>query len=290
MNVHPTGTVTFLFTDIVGSTKLWEEFPDAMREDLQVHDRILKELILRHDGYVFKTVGDAFCAAFSSSAAAVAAALDGQLALASSPWKAPGGIRVRMGIHIGEVDYRDGDYFGPTVNAVARLSSASHGGQILLSGGVATIVSSFLPTACALLPLGRHRLKDLCSDMEVYQLAHQELPSNHPPIVTLSTRPNNFMQQPTAIIGRERELQEIGGLIAGERCRLVTLTGPGGTGKSRIALQVAADLIDRYRDGAFFVDLAPCIDTTMVARAVGRAFGIAESSSEGSSLSVIVHR
>ncbi|MGP6158942.1 MAG: adenylate/guanylate cyclase domain-containing protein, partial [Vulcanimicrobiaceae bacterium] len=159
--VLPSGTVTFLFTDIEGSTRRWEAFPDAMRLALRRHDALLRAALERHEGYVFKTIGDAFCAAFQETEAALRGALAAQRALAREDWEAVGGLRVRMALHAGTVDERDGDYFGPPVNRVARLLSIAHGGQVILSGAAAELARKRLEAGVSLIDLGSHRLKDL---------------------------------------------------------------------------------------------------------------------------------
>jgi class 3 adenylate cyclase len=256
----PTGTVTFLFTDVEASTKLWERYPEAMRATMARHDEILGEVMESSGGYVFKTVGDAFCGAFSSAPRALEAALAAQRTLFGEEREKTGPLRVRMALHTGSADERGGDYFGPPVNRVARLLSAGHGGQVLLSSATQELVRDTLPQEASLRDLGERRLKDLFRPERVFQLTAPELPTSFPPLKTLDARINNLPAQPTPLVGRERELGEACDLLRGEGVRLLTLTGPGGIGKTRLGLQVAAELLDELEDGVFFVALAPITD------------------------------
>src|SRR5215212_9418118 len=201
MAPRPSGTVTFLFTDIEGSTRRWDAQPHAMKHALARHDAILRESIERHGGYVFKTVGDAFCAAFATPDAALRAAVDGQRALADDGW----GGAVRMALHTGVADERDGDYFGPPLNRVARLRDAGHGGQILLSAVTAGLVRGQVPDGVELRDLGVHRLRDLAEPERVYQAAMWGLPADFPPLRTEHDRRTNLPTPLTSLVGRERE-------------------------------------------------------------------------------------
>jgi predicted ATPase/class 3 adenylate cyclase len=278
MTGPPTGTVTFLFTDIEGSTKLWERSAQAMQEALARHDELLRSAIEARGGYVFKTVGDAFCAAFGTASNALEAALAAQRALLEEDWtEEVGAIRVRMALHAGTAEERDGDYFGPPVNRVARLLSAGRGGQVLLSHVAQELTRDDLPEGTKLRDLGERRLKDLFRPERVFQLIAPELPTSFPPLKTLDERMNNLPAQPTPLVGRERELGEVRNLLRGEGVRLLTLTGPGGIGKTRLGLQVAADLVDEFEDGVFFVALAPITDPALVASAIAEPLGVAEA-------------
>jgi predicted ATPase/class 3 adenylate cyclase/Tfp pilus assembly protein PilF len=276
----PTGTVTFLFTDIEGSTKLWERGPEAMSEALPRHDKMLRESIEIHDGHVFKTMGDAFCAAFSTATDALEAALESQRRLFSSEWGQTGPLWVRMALHTGTAEERDGDYFGPPLNRVARLLSAAYGGQVLLSQTTQELVRDQLPADVELQDLGEHRLKDLGRPEHVFQLATSDLTAVFPPLRTLDVHPNNLPLQPTPLVGREREVEEVALRVRSEEVRLLTLTGPGGTGKTRLGLQVAADLLEEFSDGVFFVALATITEPELVASTIARALGVKESAEQ----------
>jgi predicted ATPase/class 3 adenylate cyclase/Tfp pilus assembly protein PilF len=272
----PTGTVTFLFTDIEGSTKMWERSPHAMHRALSRHDEILREAIEEHGGYVFKTVGDAFCCAFLTAPDALESALEAQRSLLKERWAESDPLRVRMALHMGVAEERDGDYFGPPVNRVARLLSAAHGGQVLLSLPAQELVRDQLPAGTSLMDLGERRLKDLFRPERVFQLLAPGLPSEFPPLRTLEAYRNNLPLQPTPLIGREKEVSEVCDLLRGEVTRLLTLTGPGGTGKTRVALQVAADLLEDFPDGAFFAQLATVSEAELFLPAVAETLGVRE--------------
>jgi class 3 adenylate cyclase len=273
----PSGTVTFLFTDIEGSTKLWERDATAMRSALVRHDEILRSAIEGRGGHVFKTVGDAFCAAFSSAPEALGAALSAQRALHAEEWDEACVIRVRMALHTGAVDERGGDYFGPALNRVSRLLSAGHGGQTLLSLATQELVRDALPDGARLEDLGERRLKDLFRPERVFQITASDLPSEVPPLRTLEGLCNNLPLQPTPFVGREREVEEVCERLRQEEIRLLTLTGPGGTGKTRLALQAAADLLEDFEGGVFFVPLAAITDPDLFFTEIASALGVRES-------------
>ena len=268
----PAGTVTFLFTDIEGSTERWERDRAAMATAVERHDVLIRAAIEAHGGHAFKTVGDAFCAAFQAAPAAVAAAVSAQHALAAADWQAVDGLRVRMALHSGDADERGGDYFGPPVNRVARLLAAGHGGQVLLSAATAHLVQGQLPADTVLDDLGEHRLKDLAQPEHVYQLVAAGIGDTFAPLRTLDVLPNNLPLQLTSFVGREREVAEITGMLA--TSRLVTLVGPGGIGKSRISTKVAAQLLDGFRDGTWLVELAPLGEGSLVVPALANALAI----------------
>ncbi len=273
---RPSGTVTLLFTDIEGSTALWETHEAEMETGLARHDELLRGAIEGSGGYVFKTVGDAFCAVFSSAENALEAALQAQRSLGSEIWPEPIVMRVRMGLHTGECQERDSDYFGPVVNRTARLEAVAHGGQILLSGATAVLVREVLPEGCGLIDLGEHRLKDLGVPEHVFQLTAEDLKASFPPLRSL-TNPeleHNLPVELTSFIGRDKELKDIHGLV--EESHLVTLTGPGGSGKTRLAMQVAADLLDGSADGVWLVDLSPLSADDQVVREVASVLGVRE--------------
>ena len=273
----PTGTITFLITDVEGSTKLWERNPEAMSKALSHHDELIRNAVEAHDGFVFKTVGDAFYAAFSTAAEAVEASLDAQKSLLSEEWEETGPLKVRIALHTGTAEERGGDYFGPTLNRAARLLSAGHGGQVLLSLSTQELVTDQLPLGAELRDLGVRRLKDVLGPEHIFQLTAPELPASFPLLKTLDVRLNNLPIQPTPLLGREREVAEIADLLRHADVRLLTLTGTGGTGKTRLALQSAAELIDEFEDGVFLVALAPISDPELVASTVAGALSVSES-------------
>ncbi len=270
----PCGAVTFLFSDIEGSTRLWELHPAAMRQALRRHDALLRQAVEANHGWVVKTTGDGLHAVFASPAQALAAALAAQLALQAEAWPelAPQALRARMGLHTGEAEGRAGDYYGPAVNRAARLMSAGHGGQVLVSALTAGLAQDDLPQCAGLLDLGEHRLKDLVRPEHIYQLTHPDLPAEFPPILSLDALPNNLPVQLTSFVGRGRELAETAGLLVG--CRLLTLTGSGGVGKTRLALQTAAEALANFPGGAWFVELAPLVEPDQVLAAVAAALDL----------------
>ena len=249
MNNLPSGTVTFLFTDIEASTKLAQEHPDEMPALLARHHEILNQSIQAQNGYVFQIVGDSFAVAFHSASDALNAALNAQRLLQNEAW-IPAPIKVRMGIHTGTSHLNETSaptvYSGyATLAATQRIMSAGHGGQILLSGATRELVRDTFPTDSELLDLGEKRLKDLLRPEHIYQLNISGLPTTFPPLKTLDSFPNNLPIQLTSFIGRENEITELKQEL--ESHRLVTLTGSGGTGKTRLSLQVAADLLEKIR-------------------------------------------
>jgi predicted ATPase/class 3 adenylate cyclase len=270
------GTVIFLFTDIEGSTRLWERFPQAMEAALERHDQILRAAVAASNGQVVKTTGDGMMVVFSSAAAAVRACLAAQRDLAAEPWGATGPLRVRMGVHAGEPASRSSDYFGPVVNRAARIMAAGHGGQVLLSAAAAELVADRLAAGAGLRDLGLHRLKDLGRPERLFQLVHPDLGDGFPPLATLDRRPNNLPTQTSTFVGRDAELAQIGSRLADAAVRLLTLTGPGGTGKTRLALRAAADEIDRFEDGVFLVDLSAVRAAEDVPTSIARAIGLSE--------------
>jgi predicted ATPase/class 3 adenylate cyclase len=271
----PTGTVTLLFTDVQGSTRLWEAEPEQMASALRRHDEILRTAIGQAGGYVFKTVGDAFCAAFWTAQAGLSAALAGQRALAAADWPTSRPVRVRMALHSGVCEERDGDYFGPVVNRTARLEAIAHGGQILVSGATAELLSDGLPAGITLRDLGPHRLKDLGRPEQVFQVEAADLDPGFPALASLDNPelPNNLPSLLSAFIGRDRELAEVRSLA--QSARLLTLTGAGGSGKTRLALQAAAELVGRSADGVWLAELAPVTEGEGVPLAVAGALGLA---------------
>jgi predicted ATPase/class 3 adenylate cyclase/uncharacterized protein HemY len=276
----PTGTVTFLFTDIEGSTRLWQAFPTGMNEALARHHALLQHAVDSHNGYVFQIVGDAFCAAFRTAVDGVSAAVAAQHALARESWEETGPLRVRMALHTGSVDiqvgaYRSGEYAsGLTLSRTSRLLSAGHGGQILLSHATQQLVRDDLPPHIGVRDLGERRLRDLVRAEHVFQVVDPVLPSEFPPLKTLDVVPNNLPIQVTSFVGREREIREVTALLGDTR--LLTLLGPGGTGKTRLSLQVAANQLESFADGFWFVELAPLYDPALVPQAVASALSVRE--------------
>ncbi len=273
--MRPSGTVTFLFTDIEGSTQRWERDRDAMSAALARHDAILRNAIESGGGFLFKTVGDAFCAAFPTAPGALAAALAAQRALAAEDFAAAGGVPVRAALHAGVAEQRDGDYFGPAVNRVARLLAIGHGGQILVSRTAADLLHGEMPSDVSLRDLGAHLLRDLAHPERVYQVEATGLAAEFPALRSLGGLPNNLPAQLTSFVGRERDLAEIAALLRDHR--LVTLVGSGGSGKTRCAIQSAAELLESFADGVWFVELAPLADASLVPAAVARVLGVRES-------------
>lgn len=268
------GTLTFLFTDIEGSTQLWERYPDRMRQTLAQHDVLLRTSITGHRGRVFKTVGDAFCAAFDSASLALAAALEIQRGLIHKIWEEIGALRVRIAIHSGEAEERDGDYFGPALNRVARLLAVTRGGYTIFSSAAREEIGSNFPEESALEDLGLHALRDIPEPQRIFQLVHPDLPSDFPLTAAYSPIQNNLPVPVNRFIGRSRELREIKKFLS--ESRLVTVTGPGGSGKTRLCLQAARELIGIFPDGVWMVELASLSDPALVAQEVAGAMGVQE--------------
>ncbi len=280
---------TFLFTDIESSTRLWEEHPAEMATALARHDAILAEAILRERGKIVKTTGDGAVAVFVSGRDAVAASIAAQRMLQEESWGNTGPLRARMGIHTGDSESRDGDYFGPAMNRTARIMAAAHGGQVLMSGLTADLVADSLPDGAALRDLGTHRLKDLTSPEHLFQLVHETLISEFRALRTLDSRPHNLPLQTTEFLGRANELAAIDAMLESPNIRLLTIAGPGGAGKTRLGLQVAADQFDRFRDGVFFVDLSAERDPGAAFEAVVRELDL-PTSGGGDALQVLKAR
>lgn len=268
----PTGTVTFLFTDIEGSTRLVGALAERWPPLLGRHRAIIRAALAAHEGIEVQTEGDGFFAAFASAPAAVASVVRAQRDLAAEPWPSDAPIRVRMGLHAGEgVTDREGLYVGHDVHRAARVAGAANGGQVLVSATVRALAGNALPDGVTLRDLGAHRLKDLRPE-PLAEVVIEGLPSDFPPVRSLDTRPNNLPTQLTSFVGRERELETAAGLLDGTR--LLTLTGPGGTGKTRLSLQLAATAADAYPDGVWFVALEPLRDPSLVLPTVARTIGL----------------
>ena len=274
MAAPPTGTVTFLLSDVEGSTRQAQADAVAWSAARARHHEIVREAIEGNDGFVFKIVGDGFYAAFSKVDRAVAAAVAAQRGLQAEPWPDPG-VKARMGLHSGAAEWQDGDYEGYLTLAQAqRLMSAGHGGQILVSQTAADLALNALPPDLALHDLGTHRLKDLPRAERIFQLVAPDLPIDFPALRSLDAFPNNLPAELTSFIGRERELAELKPLLSASH--LLTLTGPGGTGKTRLALRLAADELETFADGAWLVELAPLGDPTLLTQTVAATLGLQE--------------
>ena len=276
---YPRGTVAFLFTDIEGSTQRWESRPAAMAAAVERHFALLREAIEAEQGVLFKTVGDAVQAAFPTVPQAVAAAVAAQTALRAEDWGELDPLRVRLAIHAGAATPHDGDYLAPSLNRLARVLGVGYGEQILLTHAARTLATS-LPPGYALRDLGPHRLRDLLEAEPVFQLTGPGLPASFPPLKSLDLHPNNLPAQPTALVGREGELAALRGLLTAPETRLVTLLGPGGTGKTRLALQVAAEVLDAFPDGVWWAPLAAIADPGLVLQAIAAVFGVREGPGE----------
>jgi predicted ATPase/class 3 adenylate cyclase len=270
MAAAPSGVVTFLFTDVEGSTRRWEAEADGMRAALAAHDKVLRTAIEAYDGFLFSHTGDGFVAAFASPMSAVNAAIDAQRELQ---------LPVRMGLATGEAELRDGDYFGTVLNRAARVMAAGHGGQILLADSTAGLLSGV-----DLLDLGPRRLRDLPTPVGVFQVQAEGLGTDFPPLRALDERPGNLRPATTSFIGREPELDEVQAAVKAHR--LVTLTGVGGVGKTRLATEVAARLTDEFPDGVWFFDLAAVSDPAAVPDAVAAVLGIIQQAGKSVSESV----
>jgi predicted ATPase/class 3 adenylate cyclase len=284
----PVGTVTFLFTDIEGSTAIGEVLgPDRFGDVLARHRELLRAAVEPGGGIEVLSIGDGLFCVFTSAPMAVAAAVAAQRAIAAEPWPDEAPIRVRMGLHTGEgwLD-PDGSYVGLDVNRAARIGAAGHGGQVLLSDATRSVVAERLPTGVRLRDLGEHRLKDL-QPQRLLDVVIDELSSDFPPIRSLDARPNNLPTQLTSFVGRERELAEVLDLLG--RTRLLTLTGPGGTGKTRLSLQLAASAADRFADGVFFVALEPVRERSLVAPTIGAVFGLVETPGTSAEAQLAAH-
>ncbi len=267
----PTGTVAFLFTDIEGSTRRWERYGEEMRDALRRHDAILREAIESKDGHIFKTIGDAFCASFWSAEAALEAAIAAQRRLDREDFGAVDGLRVRMAINVGNSDERSGDYFGMAVNRTARLLAAGHGGQILLSGVAAGLAQRHLPAGITLRHLGVLPLRDVKEPENVYQPIGTDLRGEFKALRSLATPPNNLPRQSTSFVGRHADLARVETLL--DEGPLLTITGAGGIGKTRLALEVASSRLNDHRDGVWFVDLSAVGDGQLIPGTILAALG-----------------
>jgi len=270
----PTGTVTFLFTDVEGSTRLLQELGDRYAAVRDEHAAIVRQAIEVGGGVEVSTEGDSFFAAFNSPVGAIRAAVAAQRGLATHDWSPAAPVRVRMGLHTGEGVLGGDNYVGIDVNRAARIAAAGHGGQVIVSDATRGLVEHALPEGASFRDLGAHRLKDIALPEHLHDLVVEGLLADFPPPRTLDARPNNLPVQLTSFVGREEEIAEVKGLL--DRTRLLTLTGAGGSGKSRLALQVAAELLLEFKDGAFFADLSSVTDPALAPSVVAKALGIPE--------------
>ena len=265
---------TILFTDIEGSTRLWEHEPERMSRALARHDAIARAAVEANRGILVKTTDDGLCAVFADPVDGLNATLKLQQSLCDPAVTDGISLRVRCGLHLGAVERRDNDYFGPPVNRAARIMSAAHGGQILLSQAVVDAVGARLGAEVKVRDLGGVRLKDLTAPERVYQIVHPRLRQDFPALRSLEATPNNLPQQLTSFVGREREIAEAEALL--KRARLLTLLGMGGLGKTRLSLQVAVDSLEAYPDGVWFLDLAPIRDPSLVQSEAAQTLGVQE--------------
>ena len=271
MNPLPSGTVSFLFSDIEGSTRHWQDDNDGMRRSLALHDEISRTAIAANAGHVLKHTGDGLVAVFGTANDAIEAAVDLQRALGSTDWGAAP-LRVRMGIHTGDAEQRDGDYFGPTLNRAARLMATAHAGQILVSSATAGLARERLAETVELIDLGEHLLRDLDRPEGIFQVRAPEIASAFPPLRSAGRELRAFPVSRTAIVGREKLLTRIAEQLT--TLSLVTLTGVGGSGKTRLGIEAGRQAGARMRDGAAFVDLAPLGDAALIAATVAAVVGV----------------
>ena len=270
-------TFTFLFTDIEGSTGLWERFPDAMRGALKQHDAILRAAVEGFQGRVVKSTGDGTLAVFGSATDAVDACLAAQGMLAAAQWPETGPLRVRMGLHSGQAEQRANDFFGQTVNRAARIMAAGHGGQVLVSASAATLATERLPPDASFLDLGEHRLRGIDRAERIFQLLDPTLARDFPPLATVRLIVANLPARATVFVGRQTELAQIRSQLADPSIRLLSLIGPGGTGKTALAIRIAEEVASIFPDGECFVDLSNARDSNAVLLATARAIGLEES-------------
>ena len=267
----PSGVVTFLFTDIEGSTSLWDAHPRAMQSAMLLHNSIIEQAVLDNHGTVFKHVGDGLCAAFSSPSEAIASALAAQSALLSEEWGELGGLRIRMGLHAGEVEQQGIEYVGIPLSIVSRLVSSVHGEQIVVSGSTPDLVGYNLPNNASLLDLGTYQLRGLVEPQQVFQLVHPSLPREFPPLRIAGPVVGNLPVELTNFVGRADEIRRVGELLSD--ARLLTITGIGGAGKTRLALKVAEEQQEFYPDGVWLVELASLSDPSLVNKEVTSTIG-----------------
>jgi predicted ATPase/class 3 adenylate cyclase len=285
----PGGIVTFLFTDIEGSTTLWQRFPKLMEGALLRHDALWRAAVADAGGVVFKGVGDGICAAFADAAPAAAAAVAGQQAIQAEPWGEMGGLLVRTALHSGSALPRAGDYSGLTVNLAARLAKVGSGGQILLSRPTQELLAGQLPPELTLRELGSHELRDIAAPMQIYQLAAPDLPQEFPPLRAERSRRHNLPAPANALIGRDSELAELRAMLRRDDVRCLTLTGPGGVGKTRLALEAAAGLLDAYPNGVWVAALAPLRAVELLPDALAQLFALPQGGAQSAEQRLLGH-
>jgi class 3 adenylate cyclase len=270
-----TAPLTFLFTDLENSTDLWEQHPEEMRLALPRHDEIMRAAVEQNTGQIVKTTGDGVHAVFESVVDGLIAALAGQRSVHVETWPEEiGPLKVRMGLHTGESQERDGDYYGPELNRAARVMGIGSGGQVLVSEVTALLLSGQLPSQVKLHDLGSHRLKGIAAPERIFQLLHPDLPAEFPPLKSLSLFKHNLPLQLSSFVGREEELADVERLLSDTH--LLTLLGPGGTGKTRLMLQVAEEVIDQYTDGVWLVELALLTDPGLIPERVASTLSVQE--------------
>jgi len=272
--VTVSSTVTFLFTDIEDSTRLWESQPTRMAGVLARHDALCHEIVGEKRGRVIKTTGDGLYAAFDDPFEALSAAIELQRRIQALARESDLALKMRCGLHCGAAEARDGDYFGPTVNCTARVMNAAHGGQVLATQALIHCVGVRRPEGADFLHLGRVRLRGVSSPVDVWQVRHADLRDTFPPLRTLESIPHNIPRPATSFVGRENQIEEV--IAHFDATNLLTLTGAGGCGKSRLALQVAINLLDANPDGAWLVELAALADPSFVPHTVASVLGIAD--------------
>ncbi|MEX1093173.1 MAG: adenylate/guanylate cyclase domain-containing protein, partial [Acidimicrobiia bacterium] len=280
MNSLPDGIVTFLFTDIEGSTRLWEEAPESMMEALKQHDELISDAVEAHGGFSVKPrgEGDSRFIVFRSAVDATTAAAEIQRRLASSVWPTPRPIRVRVSVHTGAAELLMGDYYGSAVNRAARLRALAHGGQTVISSSTYELVRDQVPDGVFLVDMGPHRLKDLVRPEHVYQVDITGVPTSFPPLASLDVTPNNLPVQLTEFMGRTHDLAAASQNL--KSTRLLTILAPGGAGKTRLAIQLAAEIASDHPDGVFFVDLSPLDSADEMIQAIAESLSIALSTEE----------
>ena len=281
MSDLPIGTITYMFTDVEGSTRLWQQHPDEMRAVMARHDSLMTMAVEAHDGTVVRPrgEGDSIFAVFLRATDAVGAACTAQQVLLEETWPEDIAINVRMALHTGESELREHDYYGSTVNRCAHLRSIAHGGQVILSQTTAQLVQDTLPEGVSLRDMGAHRLKDLLRAEQVFQVILAGLPADFPALKSLDSHSHNLPVQLTSFVGRDEEINEVSSLLA--TARLVTLAGAGGSGKTRLAQEIGASVIEEYSGGVWFIGLAALSDPNMLRPHVAETFNVGEDALHG---------